>query len=163
MKAWLALALLLAGCPGERVRVPGAAAVAEDQVAIVRGVRTYGRAVFINSVDGVALSGSAMKTQEVELAPGRHALTIGYVDGYEHSVTDVSLVLDAKAGGRYQAGASGIHEGFWSEFGKSFAGGGGRWTAWIEDAKTSEVVAGQRGSGVFSTTLEPAAASPPVE
>jgi hypothetical protein len=35
--------------------------------------------------------------------------------------------------------------------------------AWIEDAKTNEVVAGQRGSGVFSTTLEPAAGSAPVD
>jgi hypothetical protein len=163
MKAWLALALLLTACPGERVRVPGADPVPADQAAIVRGVRTYGRAVLINAVDGVTLSGSVMKTQEVELAPGTHVLEIGYVDGTERSVTNARLVLDAKPGGRYQAGASGIHEGFFSEFGKGLVGGEGRWTAWIEDAKTREVVAGQRGSGVFNTKLEPATGGAPVE
>ena len=93
-----------------------------------------------------------------------HILDVAYVDGGERSTRDAHLRFSAEPGHVYDVGATGIHTGFWSEFGKGLVGGRGKWVAWLEDDATHAVVAGRRASGIFWTTFDdPPTPPPPAE
>jgi hypothetical protein len=155
----MALVVAIGGCGTVQVRVPGAAPAAAGQAAILHGYRSplLGHYVWVRTVDGVAIEATGFKQPQIEVAAGPHRVGVGYIDGYEHSLEDAVVQLDAQPNRRYVVHASGVREGVLSEFGAALVGGKGLWVAWIEDEATSALVAGYRATGLFTTTIE----SPP--
>ncbi|MEI6085002.1 MAG: hypothetical protein WCS70_11960 [Verrucomicrobiota bacterium] len=101
----------------------------------------------IQSIDGTNIQkahSSGLILKEVEVLPGTHTVAVRYWsgNGSVRSTHSIPLTFPAKAGGNYELFAAPIDEGFGTSFGMAF-GGTGRWTAWIIDAQTQKVLAGE--------------------
>jgi len=82
---------------------------------------------------------------EVELIPGWHTLEVSFVfDTSKKSTTNAVVRFDAQAGQTYRLLAAEVPEGFWAEASRAVFGGQGRWTAWVVDTTTGQVVGGQQ-------------------
>jgi hypothetical protein len=141
------------GCGVHRISAHDAVGSAAEQAAVVYAENSVWvrNIVFIQRVDGAPVERRAFRSQEVEVLPGLHTFEVSYVGGDSHSTSNVVVSLQVEAGRRYQIKAEPIRESFW----KGIIPGEGTWTAWVEDAATGAVVAGQRARGLFTTTLDP--------
>lgn len=143
------------GCGAYRVRAHEATRPAAEEVAVVTAKHSvWETIVFIEKVDDVPVPRRAFRSQEVAILPGPHTLEVSYVGGNSHSTTNAVVPFEARAGRRYRVRAEPVRKGFWTEVGKSVAGGTGGWVAWVEDEETGVVVAGRKPHGMFTTTLE---------
>lgn len=130
------LAVTLAACGP--VYVPPD--LAPSQLAVVQGgeVRTggYTAITHITHVDGASTEAGQYVTKTA-VRPGEHTITIVYVaSGGIGGVrgAPIKVTFDAKPGRIYQVhGAEVARPSFW--------GSGGRWTLWVEDTQTGEIVA----------------------
>jgi hypothetical protein len=99
----------------------------------------------IETIDGTPVEKGrafAKNIKEAELLPGTHTLEVSYFNGSIRSINNATLTFTCKAGGIYELHVAPVDEGV----GRAFvvaAGGRGHWTAWIIDADTKEVLAGQ--------------------
>jgi hypothetical protein len=104
-----------------------------------------GHSARIETIDGKPVEKGrvfALNIKEAELLPGEHTLEVSYFNGGTESVRNTPLVFTCKAGNVYELHVAPIDEGFGGAVALA-AGGRGHWTAWIIDANTKEVLAGQ--------------------
>ncbi len=99
----------------------------------------------IETIDGAPVEKGrvfAKNIQEAELLPGMHTLEVSYFNGNIASINNSRLLFTCKAGGVYELHVAPLDEGFRGALAVG-AGGKGHWTAWIIDAETKEVLAGE--------------------
>lgn len=99
----------------------------------------------IETIDGTPVEKGrafAKNIQEAELLPGAHALEVSYFYGSTKSIDNSKMTATFKAGGIYELHVAPVDEGFRGALAVG-AGGKGHWTAWIIDAGTKVVLAGQ--------------------
>jgi hypothetical protein len=135
----------LTGCASTK-RISLASTEPASAAAIVRADwQMLGRKLSVEKIDGLQVRESSWQMPfitEAEIPPGVHTIEVSFNEGNIKSISNVVLRLDAQPSGTYQIHAAELPEGFWSELGKAFIGGTGRWTAWVVDTNTGQVVAG---------------------
>lgn len=107
--------------------------------------KATGHSARIETIDGKPVEKGrafALNIKQAELLPGEHTLEVSYFNGGTTSINNIPLVFTCKAGGVYELRVAPIDEGFGGALAVA-AGGRGRWTAWIMDSDTKEVLAGR--------------------
>jgi hypothetical protein len=114
--------------------------------------------VFIESVDGQRLNSIELKdwvpicseprVGEIRVLPGEHTIGVSYRGGkggdLEISTQEALLAFVAEPGRTYAVHAARVKGDGWKELRYELLGGRGIWTAWVTDAASGQLVAGQK-------------------
>jgi hypothetical protein len=142
----LFLVLGCAGCATPHMRLYDGPARASAETAVLKiQWNPLGPSARIESINGKSLQKGrvfAVNLKQVELLPGTHTLEVSYFHGPASSINNATLTFTCKAGGLYELHAAPIDEGFGRAFSVA-VGGRGHWTAWIIDAESQEILAGE--------------------
>lgn len=143
--------LLLTGCrtTGRHVQWYEGTPLASTETALLKVQRgVFKESAIVEAIDGTSVrrgKKSVMNTaKEFELMPGTHSVEFSYVDtDGGHSISNAVLSFACQAGEVYELHVALVNEGFRAALSKA-VGGNFKWTAWIVDTKTEEVMAGNR-------------------
>jgi len=139
------LAIGFTGCTTSHMRLYDGATRTSAEVAVLKVQwKALHHSARIETIDGKNVEKGrlmSLNIKEAELLPGSHTLAVSYFSGNVQSSGNISLTFTCKAGGVYELHVAPIDEGFGNSVAVA-AGGQGHWTAWIIDAETREILAG---------------------
>jgi hypothetical protein len=153
---FLVLAAAVTGCSttGRHVQWYPGQPLETNQVALLKVQRDFGGInVPVDKINGESITKKLKcynnTAKEIELLPGQYDLSVCYLNTDCHSTEDVQLSFTAEAGKIYKLQAASEEMSFGKLVALEAAGGQSTWTAWIVDAATGKVVAGQPREAPF--------------
>ena len=105
-------------------------------------------AAMVDEIDGASIRKSKgpefNNTETIELLPGKHQLSVAYMDTHGHSRFPAILSFKAEEGHLYKLYAASEKRKSAQGLGSILFGGKYYWTAWIIDSESNELVAGAK-------------------
>jgi hypothetical protein len=105
-------------------------------------------AAMVDEIDGASIRKSKgpefNNTETIELLPGKHQLSVAYMDTHGHSLSPAILSFKAEEGHLYMLYAASEKRKPDQGLGSILFGGKYYWTAWIIDSESNELVAGAK-------------------
>lgn len=143
------LLLVANGCnsTGPYLRCYPGPARETNEVAVLKVQREFAnRTAHVKKIDEEEFlkQYSYVNAREFELLPGSHTIEFSYTDGRGYSASNAVLTLSCVAGHVYELHVDRLYESMGKTFKTLTFGGTFYWTAWIIDAQTKDVVAGEK-------------------
>lgn len=151
----LAAAFFLTGCPPVHYRMPSAAGLQPEQIAVANARRAiFGAESVLWTVDGER-AGRFTPMSAADLTPGPHLLNVGYKEGglftQSYSRGTVAVCLVAEPGHRYEIRTGAIPAEHFYQI-DSY------WRPWIIDEQSGQVVSSFPARGAEEFSVLPATA-----
>jgi hypothetical protein len=145
-----AIALFSTGCAGtpKYLRWYDGPALEANKVAILKIDQDSWHAAMVDEIDGASIrkfkGPEFNNTETIELLPGKHQLSVVYMDTHGHSISPAILSFKAEAGHLYELYTATEKRKSAHGLGAILVGGKYYWIAWIIDSGSNQVVGGEK-------------------